>query len=168
MRGTIPIMENMDRLMEKRKLRAGRNDFPITTFQEKLKRAGLVFSYAERAVGKNQRKIHSESRRQCIISLVTALEVYLGDIALELMDIHGVEIMDKENIKKTLPEKYNILDVGVRATESLTGLGKNVDWGLGGGGFGIMGTNGILTSYTPLGRTGVAAVVELVRGCGWV
>ena len=66
----------------------------------------------------------------------------------------------------THPENPNFGCREVRATERPVGLGKQPRWGLGKAFGPPTGYEGILTPYTPLGRTGVAACSDWCVAAG--
>lgn len=89
-------------LLERRRLKSGRGDDPLDNFWEKIHRGVLLVDFAEKAGKTGSRKIKSESRRQFIVNLVTAFEVYMIDLITELIDENKIDI-DKLNLKVNLP-----------------------------------------------------------------
>lgn len=98
-------------LLEKRKLRSNRDEFPLINFYEKIRRARMLSKYAETFTGSNSNriKVRAEGRRQFVISLVTALEVYLGDLTIELID--KAQIQYGKKILESTSKKYDIIEV---------------------------------------------------------
>ena len=96
-------------LLEKRKLRSSRDEFPLISFYEKIKRTRLLSDFAETKRGTGALKLKSEARRQFIISLVTALEVYLGDLTIELID--KAQIKYGKRIIESASKKYDIIEI---------------------------------------------------------
>ena len=83
---------------------------------------------AEVATGKEARKIRSEARRQSVISLITAFEVYLGDIVVELMDKYGINLHEDENLKKLFNRsKFSIFELHQILKDKIT-IGELVCW----------------------------------------
>lgn len=130
------LMEGSQRLLEKRGLRANRDNYPFENLFEKIERARLVLAHTGGIKGQNANKIKSEARRQFVVSLITALEVYLGDIVLELIDTQKVKY--SENILKSAGKKFNIIEIDEILKNKIT-VGElicdqinfqNLDWTL--------------------------------------
>lgn len=127
-------MESIDRLLEKRSLRTRRDPYPLASFYEKIERARLLLNHAETKSGTSERKIKSEARRQFAIALVTALEVYLGDLTIELIDKNTIRYGRK--VLETIRVKYDIIQVKAILSNKIT-VGEliaeecnfqNLDW----------------------------------------
>lgn len=84
-------------LLKKRELKRGRGNDPLSNFWEKIYRGVLLVDFAERS---KSRRIKSESRRQFIITLVTAFEVYISDLTTELIDKKKIEIERLNSLPK--------------------------------------------------------------------
>lgn len=107
-------MKNLDLLAslgEKKKIGNKRTGDPLSNFWEKILRGVLVVDFCEKS---KSRKIKSESRRQFIITLVSAFEVYMCDLMLELI-----------NKKKIEPEKLNSLPKREFSIQEVAYLLKN-------------------------------------------
>jgi len=89
----------------KRKLKAERDKDSLHVFYEKVRRAVAAVNYSEKS---KSRHVKSESRRQFIIALVTALEVYISDTTNYLID--KSRKLNKE-LDLLSTEKYTLKDV---------------------------------------------------------
>lgn len=98
---------DVNRLLEKRRLKTGRGDDALYNFYEKVERAVLLVNFSEDS---NSRKIKSESRRQFIISLVTAMEVYLTDLITYLIDNENIKL-EKLNLPSHQFTISNIIQI---------------------------------------------------------
>lgn len=107
----------MDKILEKRESRKGRKGSPYSNFYKKIQRSFHVVYYTEDAKGKNGQKIKSEARKQFIVSLVTAFEVYLTDVVLELIDTQKTE---KSRLLKLVTKKYTLTDIDNILSQEIT------------------------------------------------
>lgn len=101
-------MEELDQVLSRRESRTARAR-PISSLYEKVNRATFLLNYAQKAIGNTGKKIKSEARRQYIISLVTAFEVFVGDTVIELIDKGNVKV--NKSILESIKKRYDILEI---------------------------------------------------------
>ena len=106
-------MDKLKAILERRKNKLGRSDKPIENFLTKWKIAQDLLIQIER-LDKDTipEKLKEEGRRQYIISMITALEVFLKDRFIELINIRKLsyENVAKETKKFTMMEVSYILE----------------------------------------------------------
>lgn len=97
---------NFDTLLEKRQLKKDRAVYPYENFYKKIRRTHATLRYTELARSSG---IKSESRKQFVIAQVTAFEVYLTDLVVELVD--SLNTPTEELLQQLSQIKYSLYEV---------------------------------------------------------
>lgn len=88
-------MEKLKIIYERRKNRIGKSEIPIENFLTKWNYASRLLEEIDKKI--KDEKLCQEARRQHIISMITALEGYLRDRFIDLIDTYK---LDYENVGK--------------------------------------------------------------------
>lgn len=99
------MKRELEIILDRRDNRSGRGNDPLSNFWEKIYRGVLLVDFAEKSKSK---RIKSESRRQFIIILVTAFEVYVSDLIAELIEKKRINI---EKLAVLPKDNYSLLEV---------------------------------------------------------
>lgn len=117
-------MKNSDllaALTEKRKIKNRRGE-PLSNFWEKIYRGVLLVDFCEKS---KSRRIKSESRRQFIITLVSAFEVYMCDVIIILIDNKKIEVEKLNSLPRrefSIQEVVNLLKNKISPSEIICSL----------------------------------------------
>lgn len=105
-------------LLNRRKSKISRLEDPLSNLWEKIYRGVLLVDFAEKS---QSRRIKSESRRQFIITLVTAFEVYIVDLVKELIDKNKIDINNLKLSARDIPfrEVLNLIKYKATVGETL-------------------------------------------------
>lgn len=96
---------DVSKILRRRTLRSARNGQAYVSFYDKKEAAELLLEYSEKYSGTKRREVVAEARKQFVISLVTAFEVYLADLVTQ--EIESGRVASTEKIFEVIGRKGN-------------------------------------------------------------